>query len=583
MSGDLTNRRPNRKRKKSFLKNARKYAKKGFYGRGSELDADTYQYFVRIMEAYRQGFENEEDQIMFINNVFEQTENKELDCSCNQVGCRVIEMLLPFANRNILKKFIDTFTSDLRKLCSDRFASHVLEALIIQSCKKSLEANNDLEVPNQYFKDSVIKITKFLLNNLEDYMWDTYANHVIRVCLLSLLGLSQENITKGVGIKVEEKQFIPEEFLEIVKEYGTRLILWPQFNELCNSELTSGFLQILLKCLTNVDLKLLKKYLKKLLNEVFTTNMEDYDKKVLPKAFLSKSVIMLLETSVEISTPKLYTQIYASCFAGRLVKLATTRSTNFSVQKLLQHCKEKVEFEAMFDELANDFQQIIETGHSGVILALAQTCKRLTAKQGSFVQNLMKSFDCFEPEDRQKCFVICMCRFNKFENVKEISSDNLQKDKLSLHGTLILESLLDFNKPIKIVNSILDMEQQDLKNLFCNSMGSHITDSFVKGLFVGEKSREKLVRKMMGTYQELATSKYGSRSFEAIWSIANLKTKLQIMDELSHKNASWSNSEHGKIIANKVNLLLYKRNKEDWKNSFNKSNKSAKILADILK
>lgn len=579
MSNDLTKKGYNRKRKKSFLKNARKYAKKGFYGRGSKLDADTYQYFVRIMEVYKQGFENEEDKIIFVNNVFEQTENKELDCICNQVGCRVIEMLLPFTHRSVLKKFIDIFTSDLRKLCCDRFASHVLEAVIIQSCKKSLENSSDSEVSDVYFKDSVIKISKFLLNNMENYIWDTYANHVIRVCLENFLQLPEEEKIKESN---EEKQSIPEEYITIVKEYGKRLIVWPQFEELCNSELLSGFLQILLRSLSKVDIKLLKKYLTKLLNEVFTANMKN-DENILPKAFLSKSVIMLLETSIEVSNPKLYTQIYTTCFAGRLVKLATTRSTNFSVQKLLQHCKEKVVFEAMFDELVNDFEQIIKAGHSGILLALAQTCTRLSTKQGSFVQNLMKSFNCFEPEDKQKHFVMCLCRFNKYEDVEKISNENLQKDKLSLHGTLILQVLLDFNKPIKIVNSILSMDQHDLKKLFCNSMGSHIADSFVKGLFVGEKSREKLIRKMMGTYQELATSKYGSRSFEAIWSIANFKAKIQIMEELSHKNAAWSNSEHGKIIANKINLSLFKRNREDWKNSFLKSSKSEKILIDIMK
>lgn len=54
-----------RKRKKSFLKNARKYAKKGCYGRGSQLDADTYQYFVRIMEAYKEGFPSEDEKRKF--------------------------------------------------------------------------------------------------------------------------------------------------------------------------------------------------------------------------------------------------------------------------------------------------------------------------------------------------------------------------------------------------------------------------------------------------------------------------------------------------------------------------------------
>lgn len=50
-----------RKRKKSFLKNARKYGKKGCYGRGAQLDADTYQYFIRIMEVFKEGFDTEED------------------------------------------------------------------------------------------------------------------------------------------------------------------------------------------------------------------------------------------------------------------------------------------------------------------------------------------------------------------------------------------------------------------------------------------------------------------------------------------------------------------------------------------
>lgn len=81
----------------------------------------------------------------------------------------------------------------------------------------------------------------------------------------------------------------------------------------------------------------------------------------------------------------------------------------------------------------------------------------------------------------------------------------------------------------------------------------------------------------------MASTKYGSRSFEAIWNAANLKNKLSIMEELAYKDAAWSNSEHGKIIAGKVNLLLYKRNKEEWKNSGGSVNKAKELFADILK
>lgn len=61
MSDTVSTKPYKRKRKKTFLSNARKYAKRGYYGRGSHMDADTYDYFVKILEVYRQGFENDEE------------------------------------------------------------------------------------------------------------------------------------------------------------------------------------------------------------------------------------------------------------------------------------------------------------------------------------------------------------------------------------------------------------------------------------------------------------------------------------------------------------------------------------------
>lgn len=109
---------------------------------------------------------------------------------------------------------------------------------------------------------------------------------------------------------------------------------------------------------------------------------------------------------------------------------------------------------------------------------------------------MMSTLNCLEPPERQNQFVLCMARLLPFESTLNKPNENLQKEKLNLHGTLILQIMLEFNKPIKIVNSILSMEVEDLKNLFSNSMGCHIIDSYVKSPFVGEKSREKLIRKL---------------------------------------------------------------------------------------
>lgn len=62
-----------------------------------------------------------------------------------------------------------------------------------------------------------------------------------------------------------------------------------------------------------------------------------------------------------------------------------------------------------------------------------------------------------------------------------------------------------------------------------------------------------------------------------------MKAKLHIMEELAHKDGSWSNTDCGRIIAAKINLVLFKRNKENWKGSIVKNTKPEDVLADVLK
>lgn len=50
-----------RKKRKNFLSNAKKYAKKGQMGRGTKMSEELYQYFVGILDVIKQGIENEEE------------------------------------------------------------------------------------------------------------------------------------------------------------------------------------------------------------------------------------------------------------------------------------------------------------------------------------------------------------------------------------------------------------------------------------------------------------------------------------------------------------------------------------------
>ena len=57
------------KKKRSFLTKAKKYARSGCYGRGQQIDEDTYNYFVRIYERLREEFEDEEEKGSSILNI----------------------------------------------------------------------------------------------------------------------------------------------------------------------------------------------------------------------------------------------------------------------------------------------------------------------------------------------------------------------------------------------------------------------------------------------------------------------------------------------------------------------------------
>lgn len=50
-----------RKKRKNFIANAKKYAKKGQMGRGTKMTEELYQYFVGILDAIKQGINDEEE------------------------------------------------------------------------------------------------------------------------------------------------------------------------------------------------------------------------------------------------------------------------------------------------------------------------------------------------------------------------------------------------------------------------------------------------------------------------------------------------------------------------------------------
>ncbi|XP_015601510.1 nucleolar protein 9 [Cephus cinctus] len=582
-----------RKKKKSFIQNAKKYARKGEYGHGSSLDSETYNYMVRILEIMRDEFAEMEDKLVFVNNVYEQTVGHEVEYARNQIGSRVLDSLIQYASIETIQRLVDAFGPSLRPICNDRFASHVLEKIIIVCAdrgnrtvieKVSKSKDGVVEIKDnevQLYNDLTLKLCRYAINNMEDFAWEFYSNRVLRTVFEVLGGLIDrppEQNKKKLLPCLDMRRKVVKEYTDLLVNASKRLQNWPQFPEFGQDELMSGLLQIVLYSLKDIDPELNGHIIDKIIQECFTPNEEDH----LSNLFDTENAIRLLEACLVTAPSDVYTQINKKFFSGHLKILALKEGANFSVQRLLDGCSTTENFEQIFEELSLHYKEILNKGYTGVLTSLANACGRLRTKQGAFINSITKALGCDEPAERHSSTALVIATLKHYD---ELESHRKRSDRslpINLHGSLIVQAILKFNKPIKIVNSLLESTGEDLAVLFSDPKGSRILDVFMESTSIGEKSREKLIRRLQGYWAKLACGIHGSRSLERMWDKAQEKRRISIMQELAEAGESLNSTKSGACIAAKLQVPLFARSRKLWSESLGKEEKTKAMFASII-
>lgn len=588
-SHDVTGKK--RKKKRSHTQMAKKFARQRYSG--NELDKDTYQYLIRILELMREGFSTSEEKMIYVHNVYQETVGHELEYAQNQVGSRVMDSLLKYVNLEIIQRLVKAFESSLRKLSSDRFASHVLQKIILICADRGNRAPDTSTIKSEdnadvidvkydeikIYNDIVLKLSKYYINNMEEFVFDTYANHILRTVIECLAGLIQDADNK------DDKKSIPclanrrpvvQEYRDLLIQGCDRLQKWPQFLEFGQDEVTSGLIQCVLYSLKDVDSDLTSAIVKKITKKCFKPGEDGK----LSNIFNAECSIRLLEVCLMVSTPKSFKKLYKTFFAGNFKHLCLTQSTNFSIQKLLDYCTSKEELEVIFDEVSEHFPEILKRGFTGILASAGNACLRLQIKQGAFVNAMFKLLECGASAQDQLQLVPCTVTLKSLAQLKALQND--QQPPFNLHGSLMIQAMLQFNKPIRIVNSLLEMNNEELLRLFSDPKGSRILDAFMDSKYIGEKSCEKLCKQLRGTWAELAKSTHGSRCVDKMWTWARMNHKLLIMQELAAAGESLRLTKSGRIIFTKLNVPLFQRNKKDWSELQGKEEKTKALFADII-
>ncbi|XP_011304920.1 nucleolar protein 9 [Fopius arisanus] len=576
-----------RKKKRSANQIAKKLARRRDPGRGSELDSESYQYMVQIMEVLRTDFSTMNDKPIFVNNVFEQTVDQEVDLAKNQVGSLVLDTLMGFADLQVIERFTNAFSSSLRPICSDKYASHVLER-IIQTCADRGNRNfgddsskNNLTITEEeipIYNNLSLKLCRYVINNIEEFIYDTYANHILRTSIRCLGGLidREDNDKKKRTMKLGPRRKVTQEFTDLLIDSGNRLLRWPQFLELGKDELSSGLLQSYISTLKDVEPKLTSSIIKKIISECFNENTES-----LSNIFDTESSLRLLESCLASASTKMYGKIFKKLFSGRLKELSLMPGANFSVQRLMDYCPTKEQFEEIFDEISGHFLEILERQNTGVLASLGNACWRLQTKQGPFVIVVAKGLKCDEPQERQLLLAPLIARLVNYEQFDAAKRSN-RNIQLHLHGSLILQAILQFNKPIKIVNSLLSLEGEELAMMFSDPKGSRILDVFMDSKFVGEKSRDKLAKQLQGYWVTLACGIHGSRCLDKIWQHSKDNQRIRIMEELAGAGEAMNSTKTGRIISAKFNVPLFGKNRKEWSETRGQEEKTRALFASII-
>jgi len=603
-----------KKKKKTFMQRAKKFGKSGRFGKGKEIDRDTYEYFLRVFEQLNQGFESDEEmKDVFVMNVFETTLNEEVSLCSNQLVSRVIERLLPMAPEKVQSRFMQCLADDLRIVAVDPFASHVLETLLLLATFAKSKAASD-EVKSSeitYRRNWVVRVSKFMINNFEEFSQNIYASHLLRTCFQCLGGIRLDaNVTRSrksrdqqtnaqttsINIDCKESQITSK--LDKINMFeplilAVNKILASNIVEMVSVDTSSAVIQALVLVLCKTDNNdECKKLCEHVFDNVFKgksllTIKEEDSTSIEPDNVLHyESCCRLLETIIIASenVPKIRKKV-KKIFQEKILDWALHPVGNFALQKFLTTCDDKETVEKLYETaFDNHLEEIFAAGNSGVVLALAQIMNKLHVKQAHFLVALMKSLHCFDPPQCQLKVATLLAYLSTKESFEEASqnTESSQQVSVNLHGTLILQELLHFNKPIKIVNSMLDIDSSNLKTLLCDPRGCHITDSFMNSSTVGEKSRDSLIKILQGQLVSMACSKHGSRTVDKLWEKASEKGREWIAHELSSQLQLLTSNNFGRYIAQNLCLSTYKRSKEEWKVYLKNQEKQKSIAKDFL-
>jgi nucleolar protein 9 len=592
------------------------------------LEDDEQEYFRRADELLElNDFPSEEEQTLFLANVYREADGKELKLACSQSCSRLMERLILLSAPVQKKKLFEKFAGNFSHLVQHRFASHCCEMLFIQSAPvvtQELTADSYREVEKDEDEEKDVSMESLFLQTLDELegnmtflLTDRFASHTLRALMVILSGRPLEKASTRSLIQSKKKEKIgvgnldltptelslnkrsvPESFQFAVEKIisDTVATMDTSFIRILATHPTGNpTLQLLLELeLTNPTSKkgTEKTIISALLPDDITT--EGSDSSVFINGILYDPIgSRLLETICTYAPGKLFKQIYRSTFKDRIAGLARNEISSYVVIRVLQRLS-KEDLEEAVTQIKPQILGLVQRSRTVIIKTLFERCHARGAKKSveALTEVMASAYDsdpatlvlkmaCIDdiealipaaPSEEAEA----KAEEAESEKSKKASPQSPKPTPQQTHGSLLAQTLVSIpGVPTTLLqNSLLAQSPQALLALSVYPTTSHIIQSALSPSPTNTTFLRKLLNTLISppdSILTLALSPTGSHALDAILkSTASTSSLFTLTERIA---LSLSSHEHelreswtGRIVWRNWMLDLFNRKRGEWVN-----------------
>ncbi|XP_010887294.2 nucleolar protein 9 isoform X2 [Esox lucius] len=572
-------------------------------GAKKRLDALSVGYFRRVGERLSEGFTEDEERVLFVENVLAEVKGQAALVAMDVTGSVTLQRLLPLASLSqvgeVLAELGGESGSALKTVSCDKCGGHVVESALRQMPrwreKSPLEdqsATTEGEAEDcGVLEPQVLSLCRVMKDHCAEFIRHTHGSHVARTLIHVLAGClgpaRSDTARPGVKDRNVPTQLtyfeVPTSFWWELKHLSTSLM--EHVNVCVTDPVASAVLQNMLMVCHRGRPKLCKQLTRGIVGYLTSLSSAPGVSPLL--VFLKDAACSrLIETVIQLSHKALLRDLYKNHLKGQLVNLAIHPIANFPIQRLTAASASYKMFLKVFDELTEGLEAILAAGHMGVIVQLTDSCAEWEEKQGEMMQSLLRAFHCAEPASRHTACLplfLSLLTHDVYYCSETTEGDTLTERPLSsicYHGSRLVQSLAKFKDRSLLLNSLRSLTPADHLTLGTDQTGSHVLQLLVTSS--SDKGRGKILRRLEGQYVQMACSRYGSRVLEAIWTSATVPQRQSIAKELVSCENQLRSDQFARHIWAKFALTHFVKRQAQWQEVQMGESKKRKLFSDIL-